>query len=89
VNVLLAAHYPVLSAAAILGLGYAMRRGSRAAALLLVIAVLTPALTKLALGALHLTDLPAFPLAALYGRGLLGTLHRHALRAGLGQEAKP
>lgn len=76
VNLVLAAHYPVLSAGAILGLGYAVRRGSRLAALLLVAAVATPALIKLVLGAIHPTDLPAFPLAALYARGFLGTLRK-------------
>jgi hypothetical protein len=74
VNIVLAAHYPVVSAAAILALGYGVRRGSRVAALLLLLAAVTPALIKLAVGALHPADLPAFPLAALYARGLWGTI---------------
>jgi hypothetical protein len=77
VNVVLAAHLPLLSAAAILLLGLGVRAGSRVAALLLLLAVLTPAAIKLAVGALHAADLPAFPLAALYFRGLLGTLRLH------------
>jgi hypothetical protein len=72
VNIVLAAHYPLVSAGAILGLAYGIRRGSRAAALLLFLATLTPAAIKLVVGALHLTDLPAFPLAALYLRGFVG-----------------
>jgi hypothetical protein len=78
VNIVLAAHYPVVSAAAILGLGYGMRRGSRAAALLLVVAVASPAAVKLAVGALHPADLPAFPLAILYARGLWGAIRVNA-----------
>jgi hypothetical protein len=80
-NVVLAAHYPLLSAAAILLLAVGIRRRSRTAALLLFLAALTPAAVKLLLGALHASDLPAFPLAFLYGRGLIGTLrHRRAAR---------
>jgi hypothetical protein len=80
VNLVLAAHYPLVSALAILLLAFGVRRGSRAAALLLFLATLTPAAIKLVIGMLHLADLPAFPLAALYLRGLLGTLRRHRLR---------
>jgi hypothetical protein len=79
-NIVLAAHYPLLSAVAILLLALGVRRGSRVAALLLFAAALTPALIKLILGVLHATDLPAFPLAALYGRGLIGTVRRQRLR---------
>jgi hypothetical protein len=80
VNIVLAAHYPLVSAAAILLLAYGIRRGSRAAALLLFLATLTPAAIKLAVGALHLADLPAFPLAALYLRGFAGSVRHHRLR---------
>jgi hypothetical protein len=74
-NVVLAAHYPLVSALAILLLAFGVRHGSRVAAFLLCAAVLTPALIKLIIGALHVADLPAFPLAALYFRGFIGTLH--------------
>jgi hypothetical protein len=77
VNVVLAAHYPLVSAAAILLLALGVRRRSRAAALLLFVAVLAPAFIKLMIGALHPTDLPAFPLAALYARGLAGAIRLH------------
>jgi hypothetical protein len=80
VNIVLAAHYPLVSALAILLLAYGIRRGSRAAALLLFLATLTPAAIKLVVGALHLADLPAIPLAALYLRGFVGTLRHHRLR---------
>jgi hypothetical protein len=79
-NIVLAAHYPLVSALAILLLALGVRRRSRSAAFVLSAAVLTPALLKLILGVLHATDLPAFPLAALYGRGLLGTVRHHRLR---------
>jgi hypothetical protein len=74
INIVLAAHYPLVSALAILLLAYGIRRGSRAAALLLVLATVAPATIKLAVGALHLADLPAFPLAAAYLRGFVATL---------------
>jgi hypothetical protein len=77
VNIVLAAHYPVASAAAVLLLGVGVRRRSRVAAFTLFAAALTPALIKLFLGALHPADLPAFPLAALYARGFIGTLRYH------------
>lgn len=80
-NVVLAAHYPFVSALAILVLAVGVRRRSRIAAALLFIAVLTPALIKLIVGALHMADLPAFPLAALYVRGFVGTLRLHRQRA--------
>jgi hypothetical protein len=73
-NVVLAAHYPLLSAAAILLLALGIRRGSRIAAMLLFLAAVTPASVKLALGMLHPADLPAFPLALLYARGFIGTM---------------
>jgi hypothetical protein len=76
-NIVLAAHYPLLSAAAILALALAVRRRSRVAAFLLFTAAVSPASIKLALGALHAADLPAFPLAALYLRAFMGTLHWH------------
>lgn len=79
-NVVLAAHYPLLSALAILILALGVRRRSRMAAILLCAAVLMPALIKLIVGALHVADLPAFPLAAIYGRGVAGTLRHHRLR---------
>jgi hypothetical protein len=78
VNIVLAAHYPLLSALAILLLAYGIRRGSRVAALLLFLAAITPAAIKLALGVLHPADLPALPLAALYLRGFFGTMRRRA-----------
>jgi hypothetical protein len=81
INIVLAAHYPVASAGAVLLLGMGVRRRSRVAAFLLLAAALTPALIKLALGALHTADLPAFPLAVLYARGFMGTLRYHRLRA--------
>jgi hypothetical protein len=81
VNLVLAAHYPLVSALAILLLAFGIRGGSRAAALLLFVATLTPAAIKLVVGMLHLADLPAFPLAALYLRGLVGTVRHHRLRA--------
>jgi hypothetical protein len=81
VNIVLAAHYPLVSALAILLLAYGTRRGIRAAALLLFLAAVTPATIKLILGALHLADLPAFPLAALYLRGFVGAVRMHRLEA--------
>jgi hypothetical protein len=80
VNIVLAAHYPLASALAILLLAFGIRRGLRAAALLLFLAAITPATIKLLLGVLHPADLPAFPLAALYLRGFIGTVAstRHA-----------
>jgi hypothetical protein len=80
VNLVLAAHYPLVSALAILLLAFGIRRGSRAAALLLFLATLTPAAIKIVVGMLHLADLPAFPLAALYLRGFAGTVRQHRLR---------
>jgi hypothetical protein len=80
VNIVLAAHYPLVSALAILLLAWGIRRGSRAAALLLFLATLSPAAIKLAVGALHLADLPAVPLAALYLRGFAGTVRYQRLR---------
>lgn len=74
VNLVLAAHYPLASAVAVALLGEGVRRRSRLAAFLLFAAALSPALIKSGLGALHPADLPAFPLAFLYGRGFLGTL---------------
>jgi hypothetical protein len=79
INIVLAAHYPVVSAGAILLLALGIRRRSRAAALLLFLATLAPASIKLTVGALHTGDLPAFLLAAVYGRGLVGTLQHHRL----------
>ena len=76
-NIVLSAHYPLLSAAAILLLALGIRRGSRAASLILLLATLTPAANKLVVGALHASDLPAFPLAVLYARGLVGTAQAH------------
>lgn len=73
-NIVLSAHHPMLSAAAILLLALGARRGSRAALLILLLATITPAAIKLVVGALHAADLPAFPLAALYARGLVGTV---------------
>jgi hypothetical protein len=87
-NIVLAAHYPLVSAAAILLLALGIRRGSRAAALLLVIATLTPASIKVVVGALHAADLPAFPLALLYARGLAGTVQLHRERAALRNPAR-
>ncbi|CAN5700619.1 hypothetical protein BH23GEM9_BH23GEM9_19940 [soil metagenome] len=81
VNIVLAAHYPLLSALAILLLAYGIRRGSRTAALLLFLAAITPAAVKLVLGVLHPADLPAFPLAAMYLRGFVGTLRRQSTDA--------
>jgi hypothetical protein len=87
VNIVLAAHYPLVSAVAILLLAWGIRRGSRAAALLLFLATLSPATIKLFIGALHLTDLPAFALAALYLRGFVGTLvFRRSQPRGLGPD---
>jgi hypothetical protein len=80
VNIVLAAHYPLVSALAILLLAWGIRRGSRAAALLLFLATLAPVTIKLLIGALHYADLPAIPLAALYLRGLVGTVRQHRLR---------
>lgn len=79
INIGLAAHYPLLSAAAVLFLGAGIRRGSRAAALLLLLAAATPAMIKLILGALHVADAAAVPLSMMYARGLAGTirLNRH------------
>jgi hypothetical protein len=79
-NIVLAAHYPLVSAAAIVILAYGIRRGSRAAALLLLLATVTPAGIKLLLGVLHPLDLPAFPLAAVYLLGFAGTVRLHRLR---------
>jgi hypothetical protein len=79
VNVVLAAHLPLASAAAILVLALGIRRGSRIAALLLFMAAFTPAAIKLGIGMLQPADLPAFPLAGLYLRGFVGTLRRHRL----------
>ena len=73
-NIVLSAHYPLLSAAAILLLALGIRRGSRAAALIILLATITPAAIKMVVGALHVTDLPAFPLTVLYARGLVGTI---------------
>jgi hypothetical protein len=81
VNLGLAAHYPLASAGAILLLGFGIRRRSRVAAAVLLVAAITPALIKLALGALHPADLPAFPLAILYARGLVGAVRHHRLVA--------
>jgi hypothetical protein len=80
VNIVLSAHYPLVSAVAILFLAYGTGRGSRTAALLLFLATATPVTIKLILGALHAADLPAFPLAALYLRGFLGTVRFQRLR---------
>lgn len=88
-NLVLAAHYPVLSAGAVLLLGLGIRRRSRVAALLLLVAAATPALIKLALGALHPGDLLAFPLAVLYARGLLGTLRYHQLAGNVAGPTHP
>jgi hypothetical protein len=82
-NIVLAAHYPLLSAAAILLLALGVRRGSPTAALLLVLATITPAAIKVVIGALHAADLPAFPLAVLYARGLVGTVQARRQRGGL------
>jgi hypothetical protein len=73
-NIVLAAHYPLLSAAAILLLALGIRRGIRTAAVLLVLATITPAAIKSVVGTLHAADLPAFPLAMMYARGLVGTV---------------
>lgn len=81
VNIVLAAHYPLASAAAILLLGLGIRRRSRVAAAVLLVAAITPALIKLALGALHPADLAAFPLAFLYARGLAGAVRYHRIVA--------
>jgi len=78
-NLVLSAHYPLLSALVLLLLAFGVRRGSRTAALLLFVGVLTPALIKLLAGVLDATDIPAFPLAALYGRGVAGAFRRHRL----------
>jgi hypothetical protein len=79
-NIVLAAHYPLASALAILLLAMAVRQRSRAAAALLTIAVLAPVTIKLILGVVHAADLPALPLAALYARGWLGASRLHRLR---------
>jgi hypothetical protein len=79
VNIVLAAHYPLASAGAVLLLGFAVRARSRVAAAVLLVAAITPALIKLALGMLHLADLPAFPLAFLYARGLVGAVRHHRI----------
>jgi hypothetical protein len=81
-NIVLAAHYPLLSAAAILLLALGIRRGIRTAALLLALATITPAAIKAAVGALHAADLPAFPLAIIYARGLVGTVQARRQRRG-------
>ncbi|HSJ23905.1 MAG TPA: hypothetical protein VK929_04410 [Longimicrobiales bacterium] len=73
-NVGLAAHYPLLSAGAVFLLGLGIRRGSRVAALLLLLAAATPAVIKLMLGVLHATDAAALPLSIMYARGLAGTI---------------
>jgi hypothetical protein len=80
-NIVLSAHYPLLSAAAILLLALGIRRGIRTAALLLVLATITPAAIKAVVGALHAADLPAFPLALIYARGLVGTVQARRQRA--------
>jgi hypothetical protein len=82
-NLVLSAHYPLVSAAAILLLALGIRRGMRAAALLLLLATITPAAIKALVGALHTADLPAFPLAALYARGLVGTVQARRRRLAL------
>jgi hypothetical protein len=74
VNIGLAAHYPLASAAAVLLLGFGVRQRSRVAAALLLAAALSPALIKLVVGAFHAADLAAFPLSAMYARGLIGTV---------------
>lgn len=80
VNIVLAAHYPLASAVAILLLALGIRRGMRTAALLLFLATATPAAIKLVVGVLHLADLPAIPLAAVYLRGFVATVRQHRLR---------
>lgn len=72
-NVALAAHYPLASALAVLVLALGIRQGSRVAAVLLFVAAVTPALVKLALGALHPADLAAFVLGPVYALGMVGT----------------
>jgi hypothetical protein len=81
VNIVLSAHYPLVSAGAILLLAYGTGRGIRTAAMLLFLATVTPITVKLVLGALHPSDLPALPLAALYLRGFVGTVGFHRLRS--------
>lgn len=72
-NIVLAAQYPLVSAAAIITLALFVRQRSRTAAFLLFVAVLTPATLKLFLGTVHV-DVAAFVLAAVYGHGFLGTV---------------
>lgn len=80
-NIVLAAQYPLLSAAIIILLALCVRQGSRVAAFLMFAAVLTPAVLKLFLGTTHV-DVAAFVLAAIYGHGFLGTLrYRRARQA--------
>jgi hypothetical protein len=81
-NLLLSAHYPLVSALAVLLLALGVRRGSRAAAVLLTAGVLAPSLIKLLLGALQPVDLPAFPLAALYALGTVATFRSQRVRKG-------
>jgi pimeloyl-ACP methyl ester carboxylesterase len=72
-NIVLAAQYPLASAAAIIALALFVRQRSRTAAFLLFVAVLTPATLKLFLGTVHV-DVAAFVLAAVYGHGFIGTV---------------
>jgi hypothetical protein len=75
-NILLSAHYPLVSALAVLVLALGVRRGSRVAAVILFVGVLAPSAIKLAAGVLQPVDIAAFPLAAVYGLGVAGSFRR-------------
>jgi hypothetical protein len=79
-NILLSAHYPLVSALAVLLLALAVRRGSLAAAVLLFLGVLAPPVVKLMAGVLQPEDVPGLPLAAVYGFGVAGTFRRRRAR---------
>jgi hypothetical protein len=75
-NIVLAAHYPLISAAVVVFLALCVRQGSRLAAFVLFAGVLAPAVVKLAAGG-YPVEWVAFVLAAVYGHGFLGTLRYH------------
>lgn len=76
-NVVLSAHYPLVSAAVVVFLALCLRQGSRLAAFVLFAGVLAPAVVKLVLGGFAV-EWVAFLLAAVYLHGFLGTLRYHA-----------
>ena len=76
-NVVLSAHYPLVSAAVVVFLALCIRQGSRLAAFVLFAGVLAPAVVKLAVGGFPV-EWVAFLLAAVYLHGFLGTLRYHA-----------